>query len=110
MQIEKTSEPLPHPCIAAPQLCEMSWPQTCAFDVGQMREFFPLLVAVAEATRVSPPRTQTLTILGGGTEPAFPFYHRKRQHIDASLIRQHENSDGHLNFLDHHIDLDFSTI
>jgi hypothetical protein len=40
MQIEKPPEPLPYPYTTAPQLCEMSWPKTCALDVGQTTEFF----------------------------------------------------------------------
>jgi hypothetical protein len=39
-QIEKTPEPLSHLYTAAPQLREISWPQTRASDVGQAREFF----------------------------------------------------------------------
>jgi hypothetical protein len=52
--MDKTPEPLPHPYIATPQLREMSWPQTCALDVGLTREDSPPPIAVAEATRVSP--------------------------------------------------------
>lgn len=41
-QNEKIPEPLLHPYIAAPQLHDMSWPQTCALDVEQTRDIFPL--------------------------------------------------------------------